>query len=31
MRKQCKSSKIKNKKIAKKNLFEGDSLKGYVA
>ena len=31
MRKQYKSSKIKNKRFTKKNLLIGVPLKGYVA
>ena len=31
MRKQYKSSKIKNKKITKKYIFDGVPLKGYIA
>ena len=30
MKKQCKSSIIKNYKITKKKLFDGVPLKGYV-
>ena len=31
MKKQYKSSRIKNHKITKENVFDGVSLKGYVA
>ena len=31
MKKQCKSSRIKNHKITRENFFDGVPLKGYIA